>query len=233
MVKIYYLSHPITNEIRYVGKTVETLNERLRKHLQKKEISYRYNWIISLKKKGLVPKINLIEECDICDWKWVEKYWISQFRCWGFKLVNLCDGGLGCDSMKHTLETKEKISKAHKGKQWRLGAVISEVTRDKIRKGNLGKKRSRSSVEKMIKSKIGISTGVGRKLSIEQKNNISKGVIKVKGKPIQQFDLNMNLIKEWESISVASKTLKMPNSNIVNVCKGNRKTAKSFIWKYK
>jgi Uri superfamily endonuclease len=37
MVKTYTLSHPITNEVRYVGKTVESLNERLRKHLQRKD----------------------------------------------------------------------------------------------------------------------------------------------------------------------------------------------------
>jgi hypothetical protein len=43
----------------------------------------------------------------------------------------------------------------------------------------------------------------------------------------------MNLIDEWKSISIASKTLNIPNSNIVNVCKGNRNTAKNFIWKYK
>ena len=29
MVKIYTLSHPVTNEIRYVGKTTETLEKRL------------------------------------------------------------------------------------------------------------------------------------------------------------------------------------------------------------
>jgi len=233
VVKIYTLSHPITNEVKYVGKTVESLNERLRKHLHKKDKTYRYNWIISLKKEGLIPKIELIEECDEIDWRWNERYWISQFRTWGFRLVNLCDGGLGSNGMKHTKEAIEKIKKSSIGNKNRLGKTFSDESKNKIRLGNLNKKRSRVSVEKMIKTKTGLSTGIGRKHTNEHKENISKGVIMIKGKPIQQFDLNMKLIDEWESISLASKTLKIPNSNIVNVCKGNRKTAKNFIWKYK
>jgi len=101
IVKIYSLSHPITNEIRYIGKTVEVLGERLRKHLQRKDETYRYYWIKSLLKDGLKPKIELIDECCEDDWRWCEKYWIEQFKCWGFRLVSMCDGGLGSDGMKH------------------------------------------------------------------------------------------------------------------------------------
>ena len=73
--KIYTLNDPITNEIRYVGQTCFKLESRLRGHLNSKDKSYRVNWIKSLNKKSLIPKINLVienltkEECN----KYLEK----------------------------------------------------------------------------------------------------------------------------------------------------------------
>ena len=231
-VRIYTLSHPITNEVRYVGKTVESLEERLRKHISRRDNTYKSNWIISLKREGLTPNIELLDECSLLDWHWLEKYWILQFKCWNFKLTNICEGGKGSDGLKHSIESKEKISKWHKGKQWRLNAVLTDETKEKIRLGNLNKKRNVDSVNKMIITKTGMSTGVGRKHTMTHINNITDGMIKTKGKPVLQYDINMNFIKDWKSISTASKALKIPNSNIINVCKGNRKTAKNFIWIY-
>ena len=63
-VKIYTISNPITGEIRYVGKTIQSLNERLRKHMTDKRNSYKVNWLKQLKLNGIVPEIMLIDECD-------------------------------------------------------------------------------------------------------------------------------------------------------------------------
>jgi group I intron endonuclease len=231
-IKIYTLSHPITNEIRYVGKTSSPLEERLRKHLLKHDNTYRDNWITSLVKNNLRPKIELLDECDYNDWRWTEKYWILQFKIWGFKLTNICEGGLGSNGMKHKPESIEKMRIASIGNKYRQGKIFSNESIEKIRLGNLNKKIKPESIEKMKKSKLGISTGIGRKHTVDHINNIINSLIKLKGKSVIQYDLNMNKIFEWISISEASKQLKIPNSNIVNVCKGNRKTAKNFIWKY-
>lgn len=50
-------------------------------------------------------------------------------------------------------------------------------------------------------------------------------------KPIIQFDLNGVFIREWESITLASKTLAI--FNISNVLLGKRKSVGGFRWKYK
>ena len=50
---------------------------------------------------------------------------------------------------------------------------------------------------------------------------------------INQYDLKGNLIKEWKGIIDASKKLKISNGNIVNCCKGKRKTAGGYKWNYK
>ena len=53
-----------------------------------------------------------------------------------------------------------------------------------------------------------------------------------KRKPILQFDLNGNFIKEWNSIREASRVLKIANSNISYCINGKYKQARGFIWKY-
>jgi hypothetical protein len=50
---------------------------------------------------------------------------------------------------------------------------------------------------------------------------------------VLQFDLDMNFIKEWSSIKYASEFVGIPDTNITRACKGRRKTAGGYIWKYK
>lgn len=57
--------------------------------------------------------------------------------------------------------------------------------------------------------------------------------IKDRNKPILQYDLNGNFIREWRSQTDASKILNISDSTINQVLKGKRKTAGNFIWKYK
>ena len=52
-------------------------------------------------------------------------------------------------------------------------------------------------------------------------------------KPIIQYDLNNNLIKEWPSVKEAAKSLKKRNGGISSVLTGVQKTAYGYQWKYK
>jgi hypothetical protein len=45
--------------------------------------------------------------------------------------------------------------------------------------------------------------------------------------------MNGNFIKEWDSISNASKELKIRSNNIVTCCTGKSKYSGGYIWKYK
>lgn len=49
-------------------------------------------------------------------------------------------------------------------------------------------------------------------------------------KKVNQYDLNNNFIKQYESISSALGPQKSPK--IINCCKGKAKTAYGFIWRY-
>jgi len=124
---IYTLKDPLTNQIRYIGLTNRSLKIRLDSHYcDVHKNNYKSNWIKSLRKKKLKP---VIEELDIAysltEACFLERYWISQFKTWGFKLTNATLGGEGGLGYKHTPETIEKLkkiwsSKPRKSKPQRL-----------------------------------------------------------------------------------------------------------------
>ena len=112
---IYILQDPITQEVRYVGKS-NNPKRRYTSHLcdKPKVKYYSYYWIQSLLKKGLKPIMTIIDETDH-DWQQLEKYWIGQFKAWGFKLTNITEGGEGQRGVKFSKETRQKMSDSRKG----------------------------------------------------------------------------------------------------------------------
>ena len=61
---------------------------------------------------------------------------------------------------------------------------------------------------------------------ITNRDNVRKG----RNKPILQYDLDGNFIREWECAYDVGKEV---NKGINRCLKGRRKTAYGFIWKYK
>jgi hypothetical protein len=92
---IYILQHPITNDVRYVGKSINP-KRRYYSHLCNKDKikTHIYNWIKSLKNNNLKPIMTVIDETEN-NWQELEKYWIEQFKQWGFNLCNTSNGGDG------------------------------------------------------------------------------------------------------------------------------------------
>lgn len=52
-------------------------------------------------------------------------------------------------------------------------------------------------------------------------------------KPILQFDLNDNFIREWSSMREATDFIGAANGALTRACNGEYKKCKGFIWKYK
>ena len=61
---------------------------------------------------------------------------------------------------------------------------------------------------------------------------INERISQSQSKPVLQYDLNGNLIKEWKSINECGRN-GFNQGDICKCCNGKRKTAKGFIWKYK
>lgn len=118
-IYIYTLSHPITKEIRYVGKT-KSIKQRLKSHIdysknKKRKPRYVSDWILSLLKNNLKPIITIIEITDNKNWVNREIYWISHFRNLKFNLCNLTDGGESNNGYVYSDELKEIRRKARLG----------------------------------------------------------------------------------------------------------------------
>lgn len=60
----------------------------------------------------------------------------------------------------------------------------------------------------------------------------AKAVKKIK-KPVLQYDLKNNFIKEWPSAKDVQLQLNISSLDIGACARGEQKTAKGFIWKYK
>lgn len=120
MIHIYILKNPDTNEVRYVGQTND-IKRRLDRHIQnsrnirdKRHVS---NWIRSLTNK---PIMEVVETCDESTRNEREQYWIDYYKTQGCDLCNHSNGGAG----------------AGIGNTNCLGRVLSEETKEKLRRAN-------------------------------------------------------------------------------------------------
>ena len=66
-------------------------------------------------------------------------------------------------------------------------------------------------------------------------DRMSKKLINRKdlSKPVLQFDKNKNLLNEYPSMNDAARNTGITVANISSVCKGKRKTAGGYVWRYK
>ena len=115
IIYIYSLCDPTTKEIRYVGKT-NNIKYRYNCHISSKLKTHCSNWIQSLKSKNLLPKMELLDECNENNWIQLEQYWISQCKTWGFNLTNHTIGGEGLCGIKPSDYTRDLMSKNRVGK---------------------------------------------------------------------------------------------------------------------
>lgn len=190
------------NTIFYIGKT-NNINIRLKnhKHILKENI-----------------KIEILDIVD--DWRFWEKYWIWQFKSWGFKLINKNNGGGGLECLSD--EIKRKISFKLKGKNKHR----NPETNIKIGLSNKGLKKSPCSVQR--KEKIS-KANKGKKYNLGKKYNVKSY------KKVLQYDLEGNLIKEWDNVwSILNYyNKKKTNTSIFNCCQGKTQSAYGYKWKYK
>lgn len=145
MIYIYVLKHPITNEVRYVGKTTNP-KTRLYNHIQMVNIGKTHckSWIKSLLIQSLKPILQVIEECDK-DCSIREQYWIEYYKRLGNKLCNHTIGGeCGKLSDEHIQIKEQQVLLAleliKQGKEVRIAekeAGLSYSYLYKVRKGEI------------------------------------------------------------------------------------------------
>lgn len=113
--KIYTLSDPRNNVVRYVGYTRYPLKNRLACHLCDKSTNHRTIWIKSL--SGRKPDIELLAEfASEVDVKAAEVAYIAMYKALGAPLVNGTAGGDGTSGWIPSAETRRKIGAGNTGK---------------------------------------------------------------------------------------------------------------------
>lgn len=116
----------------------------------------------------------------------------------------------GMYGKKHSLNAREKMSKSRYGENniW-YGRSKSQEYREKI-KNSLKKYYEEHEVSNETKEKI------SRKVST----------------PVNQYTMDGTFIQSFASTIHASNALNIDSSCIVKVCKGKRKSAGGYLWKY-
>lgn len=114
ITKIYVLKDPDSHEVRYVGKTVQSLIARLGQHIydSKSKKNHRAYWIQKLVSGGKLP---LIEEIDSCSWgdsAALETFYIAKYKAEGANLINQTEGGEGTLGKIVSTETRKKQSES-------------------------------------------------------------------------------------------------------------------------
>lgn len=227
---IYKLTCTITGKV-YVGKTID-INRRMMQH-SKITPKYSHHLANAIKKYGIDNfKEEIIFEVEAEDRAVLnaalsnaEKSYIKQYDSYrnGY---NSTIGGEGTNrfhwlesSKKKISESMKKFFKSAKGKAQIKHTIfcnknreISKETRERIGRGNKGK---RMPEEAKIKIR-----------NYQLVNAYSKHI------PVLQYDLDNSLLNRFNSITDAAKSINKDTSHIVSCCKGRRKTAYGFIWKY-
>lgn len=123
----------------------------------------------------------------------MEKYWIAQFKEWGFNLTNIKEGG---EDNYYTEPTQEVIRK--RAKQC-IGKPRTEQTKQDISKALSCQNKSEETI-----------------------NKIRRSISEKQGRPVLQLTKSGGLIKEWLTGAEAARELGLDKANLNACCKGKR-----------
>jgi len=220
-VYIYIIINPISNEVRYVGKTSNP-KRRFYQHLHTKLKSYCSKWITTLLDNNITPEFVIIDKVPIEDWQFWEVYWIAQFKTWGFNLTNLTSGGDGCNNRLVSQTTRDKISYNQSGEKgyWFGKNFTEEHKQNLIRKGErhhfYGKNFSKEHRDKLS------VVNTGKILSSETKLKISNA-LKGGNNPGARKVINLETKEVYETIKDASKAVNIKYTTLFSYLTGKTK----------
>jgi len=222
---IYELSYIKTNTPFYIGKC-KNISNRKSQHVLK---------------YGKEIVITIIDQVCENEWKFWEKYYIEQYKHWGFKLENKNNGGGGPthwdekQKEKHRIKFKNSNHSKYYTQDVKYKMSIS-MKGIKNHKGflnpNGGSKKGWKRSEE-DKNKISEKVKINWESNDNLKNRILPSEYLSKRKYIIQYDLKGNFLKEWKGIGFVAKELNINKRGICNCCLGISKTSGGYIWKYK
>lgn len=219
---VYTLTDPRDNLVKYIGVTKRP-KRRFYEHITNNENNLKSTWIKKLKSHNLLPIYEELDITDIDNFSYVERYWISQFKSWGFDLKNMTEGGEGSygfipwnKGMKgvfhHSDISKEKMS------IYRKENTIGEYN------GFYGKKHSDENKKKWSDERKGKKWNVIQHEKLGGENHPSRKVVFC-------FDMNDNFIKKYDA--AVDAVYDGFDANIISkVCRGINKSHKGYKFSF-
>ena len=165
-------------------------------------------------------KQEIVEYCDVDELNNKEKLYIKQYNTKFPHGYNLTEGGDGMKGYKYNNNQKQNISNAKNGQKY------PKEHGEKIRQAKLGKKRDPETVNKIIQTK---ASKHNIKIDLSLKNQAKSN----SQKTILQYDLQSNLLNEYQSAQEAGRCLGKSGNSIADCASGRQVTAYGFVWKYK
>lgn len=235
LVSIYCLKDPRTDIVRYIGKTKKTIKYRLSKHMSDKGSYKKCTWIKSLKKIGLKPIIEIIDEVTEQNWKEAERAYIRFFKSCGALLVNSKDGG---DGGNLSSESIKKITDKQKKKEVYQYDLCGNFINEFISISDAARKTN-SNVYHISCVCNGHRKNENKFMWKFKKNTIDKSNIapyeinKPNSIVIYQYDKNGIFINEYKSLEFASRELKIKAETISSICKRKKSINKGYMFRFK
>lgn len=211
---IYLIQNKINNKV-YIGLSVD-IEERWQHHrslylnINSKEANKPL--YLAFRKYGIENfDFQILEECSLEELFDKEKYYIKLYDCCildGYdKGYNLTRGGEG------NLLTDYYL--------------IYELWLTGLNQKTIAQKLhiTEATVVRALNS-FNIDSHIRRSRAVSKE-------MESRRKPVIQYDINMNYLAEYVSVAEASRQTKTQSADISKVCKGRRKTAGGYIWRWK
>lgn len=220
----------------YVG-SAKDLNQRCKEHnkrFRNKNHPNRHLQNIFNKFGQDSLSFNLLKYCEIDKLIQTEQYYIDNTK----NLVNICKIAGSSLGVRRSKEQREFISQMHKGNKYWLGRKHTPETKAKMSQSKKGIVPSLESRLKMSKSQTGKkhSEETKTKMSKSRRRNLAErnrkiGDANIKHK-VEQWDLEGNLLKIYNSVFDASRKMGYPRNSIYQAIEKNKHSRyKGHIWK--
>lgn len=220
------------DDVKYIGITSKTPSNRLSNHIYEaknfNDKTEKTKWISSVNYEIEQIILDIVNEETSVFW---EQYWISQFKTWGFQLVNSNNGGGGLG--KRSPEFSAWLSQRNKGNKYNLGKTHSDDTKLKMRNKKIGVSSPRKGVIVLDKTKEKQSLVKLGKASNAKGFKHTEVTKDKKRKKVMLFDINNILVNEFNSVSEVADFFAVANSTISKILDKENKQYKNFIFKTK
>lgn len=222
-VGIYCFTNNINNK-KYVGQSKQLerryylhLRDSLSKTKSENDTSLLH---AAIRKYGIENfTYEILEECEIEELNDKEKYWIEQLHSYVLEGgYNLTKGGNNFLRDFYYF-TSEELLHYWNDEHLTVTAIYKKY-------GSTGQRIREQLIE------LGISPEEIEQRTYEKRKEIVQKGIPKRQKKINQYDLNDNFIKQYNSLSEAADAVNGSKGNISQVANGKWKTAYGYKWEY-